>query len=427
MTGSSDSDEQAAPTQASHPKRGVLALALRAAMPIGLLAIGWFSFKKLSEKTDHATSETPEAQVVRTQVTELRVEDYTVSIVSQGLARPHHEVTLTPQVPGNIVRIHPKFEDGAFFSAGDVLVELDAADYETAVVAAEAQVARNKAALAQEEARSKQAKLNWEDLGYKEKPSELVLRLPQLQEAKASFKSAEVLLEQARRDLGRTMIRAPFDGRVRQRTVGLGQSVGAGTSLGVVFSVDYAEVRLPISGRQLRNLSLPEIAGDAPVDVQLRDAIADEEGGVAETVWNAKIIRTEGTLDRDSLELFAIAQVHDPFGLKSGNPPLRIGQPVEASISGKVLKNVVALPRAAVWQLDQVHLVEGESLTLKIVTIVPIWKDEERVIVRDIEIPDGALLATTRLVHAPDGAKVEIIPDMGSSLVGEPLIDAMKR
>ena len=45
----------------------------------------------------------------------------------------------------------------------------------------------------------------------------------------------------------------------------------------------------------------------------------------------------------------------------------------------------------------------------------------------DIEIPDGALLATTRLVHAPDGAKVEIIPDMGSSLVGEPLIDAMKR
>jgi hypothetical protein len=44
-------------------------------------------------------------------------------------------------------------------------------------------------------------------------------------------------------------------------------------------------------------------------------------------------------------------------------------------------------------------------------TIQPVWSDEEYVIVRDPLIHDGALLATTQLVYAPEGAEVEIIPD----------------
>ena len=153
----------------------------------------------------------------------------------------------------------------------------------------------------------------------------------------------------------------------------------------------------------------------------MRDAVSE----ASETVWNAKIVRTEGALDRDSLELFAIARVEDPFGRKSGHPPLRIGQPVAASISGKVLQNVVALPRGAVRQLDQICLVDETELTLTTMTIVPLWSDEQYVIVRDPLIEDGAWLSTTRLVHAPDGAKVEIIPDIEptdtaeTSLVGK--------
>lgn len=53
-------------------------------------------------------------------------------------------------------------------------------------------------------------------------------------------------------------------------------------------------------------------------------------GGAADTVWQAKIVRTKGALDENALELFAVARVDDPFGLASGHPPLRIGQPVTA-------------------------------------------------------------------------------------------------
>jgi RND family efflux transporter MFP subunit len=374
---------------------------------VGILAVGFLALDRLSRKTEDSTNAKPKGQVVRTQVQALHVEDYEVEVEAQGVVRPHHEVTLTPQVPGKIVRIHRNFEDGAFFQEGEILVELEADDYETAVVSAEAQVARTRAALTQEQARATQAKLNWDDLGYKEAPSELVLRIPQLEDAKANFKSAEASLARTQRDLERTKIRAPFDGRVRHRTVGLGQSVGAGSELGVLFDVGYAEIRLPIAARQRRHLALPETDADAAVPVVIRDAIDPEE----ESVWAGQIIRTEGALDRHSLELFAIARVDDPFGLSSKRPPLRIGQPVTASIPGRVLDDVVALPRNAVWQLNQVNLVEEGSMTLRTLTIEPLWKDKNHVIVRDSAIGNGALLATTRLVFAPEGAEVAIIPD----------------
>jgi hypothetical protein len=178
------------------------------------------------------------------------------------------------------------------------------------------------------------------------------------------------------------------------------------TVLGSVFASDYAEVRLPISGRDLPLLQLPEAAGDPPVAVVLGDAL--NPGNPTE--WVASIIRTEGALDANSLELFGIARVDDPFGQKSGKPPLRIGQPVTAKINGKVLNGVMALPRIAVRQMDQIYLVDRERLTLKSMTIEPIWSDEAHILIRSPWIADGDLLATTHLVYAPDGARVEILP-----------------
>lgn len=408
---SSNDESQRMPPATKH--RGVMAVLARAALPVGILATGLVAYLILSVEPKKEKLPPAKPQPIRTKVTELRVRDYPVVIKSHGVVRPHNEVTLTAQVPGRIIRVHPGLEDGAFFSEGEVLLELDSLDYETAVVGAEAQVARASAAHALEETRAKQARLNWEDLGYKEEPSELVLRLPQVRESKANVDSALAQLERSKRDLGRTKIRGPFDGRVRRRSVGLGQSVGAGTSLGGVFTVDFAEVRLPISGREIRFLSLPETAQEPPVEVELRSSTDAESG----TVWKARIIRTEGALDDNSLDLFVIARVDDPFGRRSGQPPLRIGQPVVGSIAGKVLTNVVALPRVAVRQLDQILLVDQTALVLRNRKIIPIWSDEENIVVRDPAIPDRSWISVTHQVFAPDGAKVEIIPNIAISPV----------
>ena len=77
-------------------------------------------------------------------------------------------------------------------------------------------------------------------------------------------------MTQAERNLRRSKIRAPFDGRVIQRNVGISQAISATTILSAMFSVDYAEVRLPISSQDMKNLKLPEAPDDEPLDIVLR-------------------------------------------------------------------------------------------------------------------------------------------------------------
>lgn len=391
---------------ANEQRPGSMSLILRVSLPLGILFVGWIGYSLLSVEPEEAKRPKTETRALKTTVKELQPQDYPTTIRTQGIIRPHNEVILTAQVSGKIAKLMPGFEDGAFFAKDEVLLELDSADFTTAVAAAEAQLARTEAAFAQEEARAKQAKLNWEDLGYKEEPNDLVLRLPQLREADANVKAATAQLEQTNRDLDRTKVRAPFDGRVRHRLVGLGQSVGGNTSLGMVFSINFAEVRLPVSGRDMQFLALPEGPEDTPVEVELRDALNEEN----ETVWKGKIVRTEGALDESSLELFAIAQVIDPFGRKSGKPPLRIGQPVAGAVAGRVLKDVFVLPRVAVRQVDRIFLVDRKTLTLDRRTIKAVWSDEQSVIVRDPSIEIGSLLATSHMTYSPDNSEVEIIP-----------------
>ena len=400
-------DEPRTATLAKPP--GILGWLARAALPTGLLAAGGIAYALLSIEPERAKSPPAEEQVIRTNVTELYVQDYQVVIKTNGVVQAHNEVALNSEVSGLITYVSPSFEVGSYFSAGEVLIELDARDYETALAVAKARHLGAWSALnLAKQNLDRITALFRQSFGSEASVNEATAAREQ---AAAEFDAAAAQLERATRDLQRTKVRAPFDGRVLRKTVGLGQTVGSGTGLGVVFAVDFAEVRLPIAARERQFLNLPELPDDPPVEVELRDAMNKE----SDTVWTAKIVRTEGALDEDSLELFAIARVIDPFGRKSGQPPLRIGQPVVGSIAGMVLNDVVAMPRNAVRQLDQVFFVDKDDLTLIAKTIVPVWSDEQHVIVRDAMIEDGALLSTTRLVYAPDGAKVEIIPDIDVS------------
>lgn len=390
---------------------------LRLLIPVLILAAGALVAWRAGIPVEAPKPQPVPPQTLKTEVLELQRGDFAVMLDSQGSVRAHYSTTITPQVAGTIIRIDDRFEDGAFFKKDDVLAELDPADFQFAVASAESRLARAEAVLIQEEARAKQARLNWQDLGYDEEPSDLVLRVPQLKEARATVDAARADLDQAIRNLDRTRIRAPFDGRVQARAVGLGQAVGGSTPLGEVFATDFAEIRLPLSPRQLEFITLPSHPGDPEVPVTLVDAL----GGGESRQWQAKIVRTEGSIDESSRELFAIARIDDPFGLVSGKPPLRIGQPVRASIRGRVLEDVFVLPRHALRGVNRIYLVDREPTAIRRQEISPIWSTSDVLVVRD-GLQAGQWLSTTRLPYAPDGAPVEIIqsPSAAETPVASP-------
>ena len=387
-------------------------------VPMAILAAGFGAWKWLGTPVEPPKPVHQEPQKLKTEKLVLAPADFPVVLETQGAIRAHHTTTITPLVQGTLHHIHPCFEDGAFFKQGDVLAEIDPAALQAALTAAESRLARAEATLAQEEARAKQAKLNWEDIGYDEEPSPLVLRVPQLKEARAVVTSAQADVDQAKRNLDRTKIRAPFDGRVKQRLVGLGQAVGAATPLGEVFATDYAEVRLPLSADQLPFIRLPAREGDPAVDVTLHDALGNTHKPSGHT-WQARIVRTEGALDESSRELFAIARIDDPFGLASGGPELRIGQPVRASIQAMVLEDVFSIPRTALRGVNKIYLIDPAGPNIRKIDIDPVWSTADTLVIRD-GLKPGDWLAVSRLPYAPDGAPVDIIEPRIAAEPGNP-------
>ena len=116
-------------------------------LPLLLVGVGAGIYSVLAVPTEQAKNPPPEKQNIRTNIQRLVVEDYQVVIQTNGLVQAHNEVAFSAQVAGQVTQINPSFEVGATFKKGDVLVEIDASDYETALAIAKAQVESAKSSL----------------------------------------------------------------------------------------------------------------------------------------------------------------------------------------------------------------------------------------------------------------------------------------
>jgi len=331
------------------------------------------------------------------------------SVYSQGTVKPRTETTLVAEVAGQIVSISSNFIPGGFFRQGEVLLQIDPSDYETALLRAEASLAAREAQLADQTARSEQAGKDWANLGRQGEPSELTLRIPQLAEAKAAVQAAEAELKEAERKLQRTRIKVPYDGLVRNKLVDVGQFVSPGTPLGVTFAIDTAEIRLPLSSNDLKFLDLPsatrlEESQRVPVTLTAEDSGSDKQ-------WNAQIVRTEGVVDIGSRVIYAVAEVVDPYGVlgQGVGPELKMGSFVRAEIQGLRVNDVVVLPRS-VLRADNTVLIANDQRQLEIRPVSVVRAEPKNVYISD-GVEHGELVITTSM-DAP-------IPGMGLAISGE--------
>jgi membrane fusion protein, multidrug efflux system len=305
--------------------------------------------------------ETRPPESVAPVVRVITVEPTTIDVVvrSQGTVVPRTETALLPEITGRVVHVSPSLLPGGFFQAGATLVRLESRDYELAVVSARAQVAQATARLTVEEEEAAVARREWAVLGRGD-PAPLVLREPQLAEARAALDAARSALERAERDLARTTIQAPFAGRARDKRVDVGQIVSPGTPLATIYGIDVAEIRLPLPDDELAFLDLPLgfRGAQAGPPVTVRATFAGQE-----LQWRGRIIRTEGEIDFASRMVHLVAEVKDPYGRgpKSGTAPLAVGMFVRAEIAGRRLSDVFVVPRGALRGADQVLVVDDSS------------------------------------------------------------------
>ncbi|MGD8326319.1 MAG: efflux RND transporter periplasmic adaptor subunit [Sphingomonadales bacterium] len=340
-------------------------------------------------------------------IVEAKPSSIQITVDAQGTVTPKREIDLVPEVAGKVVDVAETFIAGGFFNKGDVLIRVEPRDYEFAVTRAEAELASAVQRLALEQAEADQARRDWSQLGETGEPTPLVLREPQLAEARARLAAAQAQLDDAKLDLERTVIRAPFAGRVREKRVDIGQYVTLGVALGRVYSTDVVEIRLPLTDRQIGYLGLPLSPNQdvPPVNVTLSARFA---GDVHH--WSGQIFRTEGAIDPRSRVLYAVVEVADPFGLKAEGKksvPLSVGLFVEAEIEGKTYEDVFVLPRQALKEQDQLIIVNDED-KLEFRTVGVLQSNPDTAFI-NAGLKSGDRVMWSTLENPVDGMAVEVL------------------
>lgn len=341
--------------------------------------------------------------------------DYPIMLESYGTVQPRTRSMLVAQVGGQIVSVNENVRNGGFFEEGDVLAKIDARDYEADVRISEASLMDARQALAEAEARTNQAKEDWARLGNTGDAPDLVLRIPQLEAAKAKVISAESALEKARLDLERTNIVAPFAGRILRQLADVGQVVSQNTQLAEIYATDYVEIRLPLRNRDLPFIDLPESYRFSDVSRAIggRVEIRSDLGG--EDSWEARLVRTEGAIDETARQLHVIAQIDDPFGHGSrGQTPIKIGQYVTARLQGKTIPQALVIPNNTIYQGTYVYIVEDGILRRRDVEIE--WQNDAEAIIGS-GLQPGELLVMTPLGQVSSGIRVSVVGEEGDQRI----------
>lgn len=354
---------------------------MRILLPFGVLLMGLVTAFIVMASRPKPESEQRQPEPPLVEVLEAQPQSVRLTVTSQGVAMPRAEIDLVTEVAGKVIHVHPAFAVGGSFHRGDVLVAVDPRDYQYAMIEAQSRLAEAQRLLLQEEAQGDQALKEWQVLGQGEATA-LALRKPQLAEMRANLAAAKADRAKAELQRTRTVLRAPFDGRIRVKHVDVGQYIVPGEKVAHLYATDSIEVHLPVSMEQLVYLDMPWVSeknGSEPTapSVTLKATI----GGITAR-WTGHIIRTEGALEPTTGQLSLVARISQPLSERGNGQPLLPGTFVQAEIEGKEYHHVFVLPPAVVNTRTEQVLLVGEGNRLKIQQLDILKHEPDRVIVR---------------------------------------------
>ena len=381
--------------QATNPNRR---LKIISTFAVAIIGIAFAIMLAKSAKKPESQIPQPKLPAVEVQIAEAT--RHTYRIQSQGTALPRTSIRLVSEVSGKVVSVAESFDVGQIFAKGDVLLKIDARDYELALAQARSQVAQAQLRLQIEVKEADVVRREWQLLNQVE-PTGLQAREPQLASARAALEAALAAEEAAKRNLDRCEIRAPFDGMVARAGVRPGQFAALATPLGELFATDVAEVRLPLIASDLSFIDLPRPGAKVALGQAPKVTLS---GWGAE--WVGRVVRSEGTVDPLNRMVYVVAQITDPYGLPNDTvAPLRSGMFVQASIEGRTQEGVVVLPRHALRGKNQVWIVSENKLTFRTVKVA--FADAKQVIVA-AGIQPGEQVVVSLLAAVVDGMGVKV-------------------
>ena len=383
---------------------------------LGILLGLWFNWSESRAKKGEPEEKT--ARLVET-VTVERTTDR-VELREMGTVIPTREVVIRPRISGKIVRQSARFVPGGRFDEGDLMVQLDRTDYrhtvsqrESALAQAQAdlEIRKGDQAVAREELQLLEGDITGGD-------RDLILRKPQVNQAKAAVKSARAALKQAKTDLARTRVEAPFDGHLISRSASVGSNVAQGDQLATFVGSDRYWVNVSIPVAHLRWIKLPE----GPDEKGSMVRVTNETSWGDEAYREGHVSQVIGQLENGSRMAQLMVTVPDPLAQsreREDKPSLLLGAVVEVICQGVAMSDVVTIDRSYLRDGDTVWVM-NESDRLESRSVEVAFADEEKAYIQS-GLQDGDRVIKTNLSSpVPDmhlrtaGGSSDSAPEQGS-------------
>ncbi len=316
---------------------------------------------------------------VEVDTVKLSKEHLTVEAMGSVIAAK--SISLSSQVNGEIISVNPRLQPGARFSTGEEILSIDPSDYQLAVQQKEAEAAQARSELELEYGNQLVAKREFELLGetVSRKELDLILRKPQLRKLEAHLKAVQSSLAQARLDVKRTHIHAPFNGIVEELKSNLGTRVTKGGEILTFTGADefWVEVLVPAS-----KLNLIKIADNRANSSGATVRIYNEAVWGKDVYRQGEIIQLMPGLEKNGRLARLIARIEDPLSLKNPQlPKLLLNSYVRVEIDCGFMEDVIAIDRKNIRNGNQIWVMDKDS-KLDIRELDILLKQKEKLILK---------------------------------------------
>ncbi len=407
----------------------VLRRILRALLPLLVLSGGVLGLIALVETKPVPQKEPRKDRGVLVSIQSVSAETEPLVVQAQGTVTPSRQVVVQPEVQGRVVWKDKSLVVGGRFKKGDLLLRIDPRQYALQAEQQRSTIDQAEQQLALERARREIAKQEWqiigEDTSATEEGRAAALREPQLKQAQASLKTAQTAESLAKLNLGRTALRAPFNGMVQATTIDVGQLVSPQSQLATLVGTDTFWVQTSIPVRRLASIRVPGVNAEKD---EGSEALVWQDVGGERVERTGKVVRLLGDLDPVGRMARVLVEVEDPLGLGGSKKseagkdqghdaariPLLVGAYVHVEISAKELVDVIEIPRLALRGGDQVY-VRGKDGTLEIRNVGIVWRRDESVLV-DSGVQSGDEVVLSRIPSPVEGMKLRVQRTSGRSV-----------
>lgn len=390
---------------------------LRVVVPLVLIAAAVLGAVWLVKTSPKPIPRPPGEKATAVAVTNLARTKIRVEIDTTGTVVPSRAITLTPRVSGPIVWVDPRFIPGGRFRAGEPVVKIDPVDYELAATNRWAGLVKAEYDVDVEQGMQDLAAYEWRAVStnapegaYTEKDRSLALREPHQRLVRGNLASARALFDQARLDLERTAVAAPFNAVVRTRTADLGAQVSPQTALAELVGTDAYWIRVALPAGHLRWVRAADADGGrgAPVTV------LPLPGADMNATWSGTVLRKLPDLEAGGRQAQVIVEVAGPERPATGTSSLLLGSYVRVRIEGPEIEDVVVLPRSALREGGSVWIVREDS-RLEVRPVKVVWSDRDRaavgeglaggesIVLSEIAVPLTGMLLKVQAAAAPGG------------------------